>query len=250
MYRDPNAIIHVARREYGRYIIHVGNMEVFPYTYKVRTFSSRLAELVRVGLECFKSLSILIPRQKKKKGGRERKRGQDAGGVWYGMVAFVHNRHHHHHHHKILYIIGRDEMMTSGNSARRVGICGSPFLGMVREGRCSIISHIARRQIPVYSHGLMEIVMAGDAEYIRNPVGMDHGRGNIVDYSKLQTRMVLYRKMRAGVGSIILQLRAVRPLHVSLPLPLEAFESQPALSLSMLHIRGPRTTNKESKRSN
>ena len=113
--------------------------EVFPYTYKVRTFSSRLAELVRVGLECFKYFSILIPRQKKKKKGRERKRGQDAGGVWYGMVAFVHN--HRHHHHKILYITGRDEMMTSGNSARRVGICGSPFLGIVREGRCSIISH-------------------------------------------------------------------------------------------------------------
>ena len=109
--------------EYGRYIIHVGNMEeVFLYTYKVRTFSSSLAELVRVGLECFKSLSILIPRQKKKEG-RERKRGQDAGGVCCGMVAFVHNLHHH----KILYIIGRDEMMTSGNSARRVGICGSPF---------------------------------------------------------------------------------------------------------------------------
>ena len=49
MYRDPNAIIHVVRREYGRYIIYVGNMEkVFPYTYKVRTFSSRLAELVEL----------------------------------------------------------------------------------------------------------------------------------------------------------------------------------------------------------
>ena len=64
MYRDRNAIIHVVRGEYGRYIIYVGNMEeVFPYTYKVGTFSSRLAELARVGLECFKSLSILIPRQ-------------------------------------------------------------------------------------------------------------------------------------------------------------------------------------------
>ena len=35
--------------EYGRYIIYVGNMEEdFPYTYKVRTFLSRLAGLVRV----------------------------------------------------------------------------------------------------------------------------------------------------------------------------------------------------------
>ena len=83
-------------------------------------------------------------------------------------------------------------MMTSGNSARRVGICGSPFLGIVGEGRCSIISHIVRKRIPVYSHGLIEIVMAGDAEYIRNPIVMDHGRGNIVDYSKLHTRVVLY----------------------------------------------------------
>ena len=123
-------------------------------------------------------------------------------------------------------------MMTSGNSARRVGICGSPFLGMVREGRCSIISHIVRKQIPVYSHGLMEIVMAGDAEYIRNPVGMDHGRGDIVDYSKLQTRVVLYRRMRAGAGSIILQLRKVRPLHVSLPLPHRGHSSRNQLSLS------------------
>ena len=36
--------------------------------------------------------------------------------------------------------------------------------------------------------------MASDAEYIRNPVGVDHGRCDIVDYrcSKLQTRVVLY----------------------------------------------------------
>ena len=65
----------------------------------------------------------------------------------------------------------------------------------------------------------MEIVMAGDAEYIRNPVGMDYGRGDIVDYSKLQTRVVLYRKMRAGVDSITVRLRAVRARHVHPPLP-------------------------------
>ena len=132
-------------------------------------------------------------------------------------------------------------MMTSGNSARRVGICGSPFLGIVREGRCSIISHIVRRQIPVYSHGLMEIVMAGDAEYIRNPVGMDHGRGDIVDYSKLQTRVVLYRKMRAGVGSITLQLRKVRPLHVSLPLPQRGHSSRNLSPCSTSEVPAPLT---------
>ena len=73
--------------EYGRYIIHVGNMEeVFPYMYLQS--ENFFVTFGRVGSSWFGMFQVpfysnLIPRQKKKREGKKKKDRVPAG---YGMA--------------------------------------------------------------------------------------------------------------------------------------------------------------------